>query len=101
KRGGVYNNSLERCARGARAITRSGGGTRKTLPHILATNLWFRKATRRRARRGETSHSGFFCAAARTPGSEYGSPRERAPAFLSAHVTQTFPNERAQPCHGN
>ncbi len=43
----------------------------------------------------------FFCATARTPGSGYGPQRERAFAILSADIAQTFPNERAPPCHGN
>src|SRR5262249_62319462 len=87
--------------RGARAITRSGGSTRKTLPHILATNLRFCKATGRRTRRGERSHSGFFCIVAGASRLGHCPQRERAPSFLSAYIIQTFPNELAQPCHGN
>ena len=71
-RHGVYHHALERSAGSARSNTRGTRGTRKTLPHVLATDLWFRPATGGRAGRDEGSHSRFFCAAAGTPGSECG-----------------------------
>ena len=91
----VYYYALERGAGGARSIACGTRGTRKTLPHVLATDLWFRAATGRRAGRDEGSHSRFFCAAAGTPGSECGAQGKRTPAFLSAHIAETFPDERA------
>src|SRR6266480_1207552 len=43
-RHGVYDHALERSAGSARSNTSGTRGTRKTLPHVLATDLWFRAA---------------------------------------------------------
>src|SRR5215471_3000586 len=40
-RHGVYYHALERGAGGTRTIACGAGGTRKALPHVLATDLWF------------------------------------------------------------
>src|SRR6266480_948974 len=91
-RHGVYDHALERSAGSARSNTSGTRGTRKTLPHVLATDLWFRAATGRRFRRSKRSHAGFLCAAAGTPRPGRCAQGERALAFLPAHVTETFPH---------
>src|SRR5207249_2664448 len=76
-------------------------GIGKTLPHLLATDLWFRTATGCWTRGSGRFHSGFFRAAAGAPRPGCCSQGERALAFLSADVTETFPRQRAAPCNGN
>src|SRR5438046_10708095 len=65
---------------------------RKDLPDVLATYLQLFEAAGRRARGGGRSHPGFLCAVTGAPGSGLRSQGERAPAFLSARVTNTFHN---------
>src|SRR5207253_9287464 len=86
----------ERGAGAARSTTRGASSAWTTLQQLLATDVWMRKTTGRWTGRGERSHARFFCSAAGTPGSEYRPPGERASAVVSAHITQTFPDERAQ-----
>ena len=59
-RHGVYYHALERGAGGARSNARGTSRTRKTLPHVLATDLWFRAATGGGAEETKDLTQGFF-----------------------------------------
>ena len=56
----VYHHALERGAGGARRIAGGTRGARKTLPHLLATDLWLRAATGCRPEDAEDLTQGFF-----------------------------------------
>src|SRR5207249_5470679 len=92
--GRIYDNSLERGAGSARSIPGSPGGIGKTLPHLLATCLWFHQASRHSSRGGGRSYSGIFFAAARAPRFRRRPEGERATAVLSVNLAQTFPCQR-------
>ena len=96
--GRVYDHALERGAAGTRGIACGTRGTGKTLPHILATDLWVREATGRRTRRSKRCHSRVFCFAARTPGSEYSALRHvcrQNPSVVSI-ASQTLVSRRTR-----
>src|SRR5262249_25383214 len=91
--GCIHNYPLEHCAGSARSISRSTRGVGKTLPHLLATCLWFHQATRHQTGGGGRSYPRVLFAPPRAARFQCCSQRERTIAFLSSNIAETLPRQ--------